>query len=308
MAAEHRPPTAPQETVRKTRPPFMKLLDAQADLGNFVSVGLDSDREELPNVLGYDPHNTAGRKFTNSERLTIARFNEKIVDKTHEFAAAYKPNFAFYVEGNALDVLARTIRYINRKCPEKLVILDAKFGDIGNTAKKYAKYVFDELGADAVTINPYMGRIDSAEEFLKYKDRGVIPIVRTSNEGARETQDVIVKTPEGEIPYYLFMAKLIAREWNGNGNVMMVAGATNPKELGRIRAAVGDISLLIPGVGKQGGSASEVVPLGKNSRGRGILINSSRGIIFASKEDDFAIRAGIETQKLNNEIRLSLAA
>ncbi len=220
--------------------------------------------------------------------------NKKIINETHDLVCAYKPNSAFYealgMEG--LGQLKMTCDYINKKYPEIPIILDAKRGDIGHTSNAYAKYIFDFLGADAVTLHPYLGR-EALSPFLERKDKGCIILCRTSNPGAGEFQDLKVN---GE-PLYKVVAKRIVQKWNKNKNCLLVVGATYPKELAEIRKIVGDMTLLVPGIGAQGGNIEKTVKAGLNRKGSGMIVNSSRAIIFAQNPRAEAI-------KLRDEINI----
>lgn len=221
--------------------------------------------------------------------------NKSIIDQTFDLVCAYKPNSAFY-EGagiKGLENLKRTVEYIHLKDPNLPIILDAKRGDIGNTNEEYAKACFDNLGADAITVHPYLGK-EALQPFLNRVEKGIFVLVRTSNPGAGEFQDLQI---EGK-PLYQVVAEHI-KEWNTNGNVGVVVGATYPEELKTIREIVGDMPILIPGVGAQGGDIQTTVKMGKNSQGQGIIISSSRGIIFADSPRG-------ATLKLHGEIVKSL--
>lgn len=236
-----------------------------ASAGSLVCVGLDSDIARLP------------ERFLSADDPQFA-FNRWIIDQTHPYASAYKPNMAFYeARGEAgLRSLARTVEYLRAQRPDILTICDAKRADIGSTNQGYVTAIFDALGFDAVTLNPYLGR-EALEPFLARADKGCIILCRTSNPGAGELQDLVV---EGK-PLWQIVAERVSREWNASGNCMLVAGATYPAELAQIRATVGDMTLLVPGVGAQGGDVEQTVRAGVNANGRGMIINSSRGIIFA---------------------------
>jgi orotidine-5'-phosphate decarboxylase len=182
------------------------------------------------------------------------------------------------------------------------VILDAKRGDIGSTAQHYASEAFDRYGADAVTANPYLGR-DSMQPFLDRADKGVIVLCRTSNPGARDLQDLVVPDKiGGGKPLYQHVAELVARDWNANGNCALVVGATYPDELREVRAIVGDMPILVPGIGAQGGDVQAVLRNGKNAQGAGLIISSSRAILYAGSGEDFAQAARGEARKLRDEI------
>jgi orotidine-5'-phosphate decarboxylase len=218
----------------------------------------------------------------------------------------FKPQIAHFAAQRAEDALERVIAHIHQRHPGVPVILDAKRGDIGSTAQFYAAEAFDRYGADAVTVNPYLGR-DSVQPFLDRADRGVVVLCRTSNPGARDLQDLIVHgSSGGGTPLYQHVAKTVARDWNGNGNCMLVVGATYPRELAEVRAFVGDMPLLVPGVGAQGGDVAAVVQNGKNSAGQGLVISSSRSILYASSADDFAVQARNAAALMRAQISESL--
>ena len=189
------------------------------------------------------------------------------------------------------------IAHINANHPDVPVILDAKRGDIGSTAQQYAEEAFERFGADAVTLNPYMGK-DSAEPFLAWNNRGCVFLCHTSNPGARDFQELLV---DGK-PLYQHIAHTIASDWNADGNCALVVGATFPEELTVIRGIVGDMPLLIPGVGAQGGDVEAVVKNGKTADGTGLMINSSRGILYASRGEGYADAAADAAKSLRDEI------
>lgn len=273
---------------------FRQMLEAQWDKGNFVCVGLDSDFSKIPeSVRG---------KVTNAKSMrgdTIMAFNRAIVEETHDLVCAYKPNIAFYEAQGAegMEALQRTISDIHAIAPDVPVIIDAKRADIGNTNAGYVDAVFGFLRADAITVHPYLGS-EALQPFLSLTNKGVIVLCRTSNPGAGEFQDLSVN---GE-PLYRLVARQVANKWNKNGNCALVVGATYPNELREVRRIVGDMPILIPGIGKQGGVVEDTVKAGKDSRGRGMVINSSRGIIFASSGADFAKVARSKTEELRNLI------
>jgi len=279
---------------------FKQLLEAQWARGNFVCVGLDSDFGKIPE--------SAQRKGINlgiSISGSITSFNGTIVEATKDLVCAYKPNSAFYEAHGEESIVAlrRTIENIHAIAPDIPVILDAKRGDIGNTNTGYVEMAFDYLQADAITVHPYLGA-EALRPFLDQADKGVIVLCRTSNPGAGEFQDLLV---DGE-PLYCFVARRVANEWNKNGNCALVVGATYPEELYEVRRIVDDMPILVPGVGFQQKDVpleeqvKQVVNNGKDSGGQGIIINSARGIIFASKGPDFAEAARRETVKLRNLI------
>ncbi len=298
---------------------FRTLLEERWSHGNFVCVGLDSDRNKIPGVI------TMGIGYFGARALTA--FNQRIVDATKDIVGAYKPNIAFYEPwgDEGWVALKRTIEYINEVAPDVPIILDAKRADIGNTNKGYASMAFDYLGVDAITVHPYLGR-EALKPFLDRVDKGIIVLCRTSNPGAGEFQDleVGVETPsdlfallngparkvpieklggwDPSMPLYQYVAHRVASHWNVNGNCAVVVGATYPKELREVRNIVGDMPILIPGIGAQGGDLEAAVVAGRDSRGYGMIINSSSGIIFASDKPDFAEAARRKTMELNDAI------
>jgi len=224
------------------------------------------------------------------------QFNKTIVDLTFDLVVAYKPNIAFYeaVENKGLQTLKEIIDYIREKSPDMPIILDAKRGDIGNTNEAYVKTIFDNLDVDAVTVHPYLGK-ESLEPFLKRTDKGIIVLVKTSNKGAGEFQDLMV---EGK-PFYQIVAEHVTKAWNTNGNCAVVVGATYPEELKKVRKIVGDMPILVPGIGAQGGDLEATIKNGLNSQKQGLIISSSRGIIFAPNPRE-------ATLKLHQDIVSSL--
>ncbi len=269
-------------------PGFIERLYAAARRNNsLVCVGLDPEPEKFPAAIRVLPN-------------AIFEFNRQIIDATAAFACCFKPQFAHYAALKAEDQLAATIDYVHRQHPGLPVILDSKRGDIGSTAAKYAQESFDRYGADAVTVNPYLG-FDSVEPYLKYQDRGIIVLCRTSNPGARDFQDL----ESGGRRLYRHVAERVAQHWNAAGNCMLVIGATYPRELAEIRAAVGELPFLVPGVGAQGGDVAAAVQAGRTADGLGVVLNSSRGILYASSGEDFAAAAGRVAKSLRDEINLS---
>ena len=248
-----------------------RLLGAQRRFDSLVCVGLDP--ASVPADLAADAE-------------PLYAFNRRIVDATAGIAAAYKPQIAFYSAQGAEAQLVASIRYIRERAPEALVILDAKRNDIGNTAEAYAREAFDRYGADAVTINPYMGE-DSVRPFISRADRGAVLLCRTSNPGARDFQDLLV---DG-LPLYRHVARRAAADWNPHGNLLFVVGATYPQEMAALRRAHPDICFLVPGIGAQGGDLQATLDAGLDAEGRGLLINSSRAIIFAGGGAAASIRA-----------------
>ena len=266
---------------------FQKKLDAIVKKNNsLVCVGLDSNFDKIPVLV---------KKRKNPQ----FEFNKSIIDATRDLVCAYKLNTAFYEALGLKGILQLefTLTYLRKKYPEIPIILDAKRGDVGNTNEGYVKFIFDYLRADAVTLHPYLGK-EALSPFLERKDKGCIILCRTSNRGAGEFQDLKVN---GE-HLYKIVAKKVVEEWNMNNNCLMVVGATYPKELQEVRKIAGDMTFLVPGIGAQGGDVEKTVKAGLNSKKAGMIINSSRGIIFASSGKNFDKRARKETKKLRDEI------
>lgn len=222
-------------------------------------------------------------------------FSKAIVDATAPYVAAFKPQAAHFGSLGGEDELAELISWIHERHPDRLVILDAKRGDIGSTAERYAVEVFERYDADAVTINPFLGD-ESIEPYLEHTNRGVIALCRTSNPGS----DWLQLQPEND-PIYLQIARR-ACHWNRAGNVGLVVGATWPQEMEQVRQTVGDMPILVPGAGAQGGRIDAVVAAGADSRGAGLLISASRSILFASSGEDFGEAAGQEAARMKDEI------
>ena len=278
---------------------FMELIRAKWAEGKFVCVGLDSEFGKIP-----ESARRSGNDCDVSIANTVVAFNRAIVEATMDLVCAYKPNAAFYeAHGDeGISALQRTIADIHAIAPDVPVILDAKRADIGNTNAGYVDAAFGFLHANAITVHPYLGA-EALQPFLARAEKGIIVLCRTSNPGAGEFQDLLVS---GE-PLYRFVARRVASEWNKNGNCALVVGATYPDELREVRGLVGDMLILIPGVGAQGGDVEQTVMAGKDSRGEGMIINSSRGIIFASPGEDFADAARGEVIKLQSQITAVLA-
>lgn len=309
---------------------FAANLEAQWSKGNFVCVGLDSDYFQIPQSVKDIVANN--RQYIDKDQRieeTMFVFNKKIVESTQDLVCAYKPNIAFYeAQGDqGLRALARTVKHIKYNYSDKPIILDAKRADIGNTNLGYAQAAFDELGVDAITVHPYLGsaffdsagdmQLEALKPFLERKDKGIFVLCRTSNTSAGEFQDLPVDltklddsykkkfgdmdelrdlTGQDVVKLYQIMAYRVSKFWNVYGNVGLVVGATYPEELTVVRRIVGDMPILIPGIGSQGGEIEATVKAGKNSRNTGMIINSSRGIIFASNG------ARAATLQLNEEI------
>ena len=292
---------------------FMALLRAKWDEGKFVCVGLDTDITKIPECV-------RGGEY---EADIIVDFNKAIVNATKDLVCAYKPNTAFYeAYGSAgVTALRRTIEYIHAVAPDVPVILDAKRADIGNTNAGYVDAAFGYFKADAITVHPYLGA-EALQPFLDCEDKGIIVLCRTSNKGAGEFQDRRVFVDQEEYDFltqvgadvrddagivhitrlFKHVAYQVSRNWNKNSNCLLVVGATYPGELQKVRSIVGGMPILIPGIGAQGGDVEKTVLAGRDSRVQGMIINSSRGIIYASNGLDFAEAARAETLKLHNLI------
>jgi orotidine-5'-phosphate decarboxylase len=253
-----------------------KLLDASRKNKSWLCIGLDPDPELMPEV-------------------DVLQFNKAIIEATSDLVCAYKPNLAFYealgIEG--LTILEKTVKYIPGDIP---VIGDAKRGDIGNTARAYARALFSVLGFDAATVNPYLG-FDSIEPFINYRDKGVFILCRTSNKGAADFQNL----QTNGTPLYEAVARK-AKEWNTHGNIGLVVGATYPEELKKVRSICPEMPLLIPGIGAQKGDLASAVGYGVDARGEKAIINVSRHILYSSKEKDFARAARNVAEKIRNQI------
>jgi len=264
---------------------FMHALrDRWQDASSLVCVGLDPELAKFPTHFADDQD-------------AVFNFCRAIVDATAPYVCCFKPQIAHFAALGAEDALERLIAHTHATHPGIPVILDAKRGDIGSTAQQYAAEAFDRYRADAVTANPYLGR-DSLQPFLDRADKGVVILCRTSNAGAGDLQDLQV---DGR-PLYQHVAEKIAREWNGNGNCALVVGATWPEQLREVRAIVGDVPFLVPGVGAQGGDVEAVVRNAKTADGTGLVVSSSRAILYASNRDDFAYAARSAARGLRNEI------
>lgn len=264
-----------------------KLAKSWEKSGSLLCVGLDPDTTKMPKTIaaGTEP---------------LFRFNKAIIDATADLVCAYKPNTAFY-EAAGLDGIAqlkKTCDYLAVNHPAVPIILDFKRGDIGNTNGYYAQFAFDYLRADAITIAPYMGK-EANQAFLDRKDKGIIVLCRTSNEGSGEFQELKI----GDKLLFEVVAESIMNDWNEHHNCALVVGATYPQELATLRKTLGDEALfLIPGVGAQGGDVEATVKAGINSHGAGVVVNASRAILYASNGDDFAEAARSATEVFKNEI------
>ena len=273
--------TIPSELMRS----FMdRVRDRWEHADTLVCVGLDPEPAKFPTKFAHDPD-------------AIFDFCRDIVDATAEYACAFKPQIAHFAAAHAEEALRMLIMHIRFRYPQIPVILDSKRGDIGSTAQHYASEAFDRYAADAVTVNPYLGR-DSVQPFLDRADKGVVILCRTSNSGAGDLQDLII---DGK-PLYQRVAEKIAREWNAHGNCALVVGATWPEQLREVRAIVGDMPFLVPGIGAQGGEVEAVVSNAKTADGTGLIVSSSRAILYASNSDDYAEAAATAARALRDEI------
>lgn len=255
---------------------------------SFLCIGLDVDLNKIPSHL-------------LQEEDPIFAFNKAIIDATHQFCVAYKPNTAFY-EAYGLKgwkALETTINYLNENYPEIYTIADAKRGDIGNTSTMYAKAFLEDLGFDSVTVAPYMGK-DSVEPFLAFKDKHTILLALTSNQGAFDFQ---TKTIDNKEVYKQVLET--SKTWENAENLMYVVGATKAEYFADIRNIIPDSFLLVPGVGAQGGNLQDVCKYGMNAS-VGLLINSSRGIIYASNDKNFAQASALKAQELQKQMEIEL--
>jgi orotidine-5'-phosphate decarboxylase len=267
-----------------------KLANAIRQHDSLLCVGLDPDIGRFPGVL-------QGRSDA------VFEFCRAIIDATASYACAFKPQIAYFAALAAEDQLQAICDYLNQNYPDIPIVLDAKRGDIGATAEQYAREAFERYKADAVTVNPYMG-FDSIEPYLQWNEKGVIVLCRTSNPGGSDLQSLLV---DGQ-PLYQHVARLVAQQWNRNGQCALVVGATFPQEIAEVRKIVGDMPLLVPGIGAQGGDIEATVLAGQTRGGMGMMINSSRAILYAKQVDgegfaDAAARVARETRDAINVYR-----
>jgi orotidine-5'-phosphate decarboxylase len=251
---------------------------------SLLAVGLDPDPARFPAHLRDRPG-------------AIFEFCRAIVDATADLACAFKPQIAYFASTRAEDQLERLIAHIRAQHPDVPVILDAKRGDIGSTAEHYAREAFERYTAHAVTLSPYMG-FDSIEPYLAYPDRGAFLLCRTSNAGGNDLQMLDI----GGERLFERVARMTASTWNRTGQLGLVVGATFPEELARVRALVGDVPLLVPGIGAQGGDVEASVKAGQTAAGLGMVVNSSRAILYAGKGEDFAEKARAVAMATRDEI------
>ena len=269
---------------------LQKLEHAWTTSNSLLQVGLDPDPQRFPRELQDKPD-------------AIFQFCRDIVDATAPYACSFKPQIAYFAAHRAEDQLEALCQHIRDKHPDLPIVLDAKRGDIGSTAENYAREAYERYQAHALTVSPYMG-LDSVEPYLAWRDRGVIVLCRTSNPGGSDLQFLEVNGR----PLYQHVAQLVADKWNANGQCALVVGATFPEELAQVRAIVGDMPLLVPGIGAQGGDIVATVTAGRTSGGTGMMINSSRAILYATAAagEDFAAaarRVATETRDAINAAR-----
>lgn len=271
-----------------------KLSAAWTAHDSLLCVGLDPDIAKFPVHLHGKPD-------------AIFAFCKEIIDATANTACAFKPQIAYFAALAAEDQLEAICTYLRETYPQIPIVLDAKRGDIGATAEQYAREAFERYGADAVTVNPYMG-FDSIAPYLEWKDRGAIVLCRTSNPGGSDLQFL---NADGK-PLYQHVAQLVAEKWNTNGQCGLVVGATFPAELAQVREIVGDMPLLVPGIGAQGGDIQATVQAGRTAAGAGMMINSSRAILYAKPDDKIsenfaqaARRVALQTRDEINRFRVA---
>jgi len=272
-----------------------QIQAAWAAQESLLCVGFDPDPKRLPACL-------VGQKDA------IFTFCKEIADATADLVCAFKPQFAYFAAQGAEPQLEKLLHYLKKTYPHIPIILDSKRGDIGSTAEQYAIETFERYGADAVTVSPYLGQ-DSVEAYLRYTGKGVIILCRTSNPGSADLQALPVMNKTGAEPLYLHVARLASQEWNTSGQVGLVVGATFPEEITRVRAIVGNMPLLIPGIGAQGGDIEATVKAGQiaGKPGTGMIINSSRAILYASAGADFASAARSAALSTRDAIRVAVA-
>jgi len=264
---------------------FIEALRQRWHTANtLLCVGLDPEPGKFPAHIktGFDP---------------VFTFCRNIIDATAQYACAFKPQIAHFAALGAEDALARSITYIHSNHPDIPVILDAKRGDIGSTAAHYAREAFGRYQADAVTVNPYLGH-DALQPFLDHQDKGVVILCRTSNPGAGDLQDLSVNGR----PLYQHLAQMVAEHWNTHNNCALVVGATWPEQLREVRAIIGEMPLLVPGVGAQGGDAKAVVENARTADGTGLIVSASRSILYASGGDDYSKAAASAARTLRDTL------
>jgi orotidine-5'-phosphate decarboxylase len=269
---------------------FVHRLNASWEKsGSMLCVGLDPLLSKIPPIFQKD-------------RRPFFAFNKAIIEATNELVCAYKPQVAYYsAEGREAELEA-TIDYIRENFPHIPVILDSKRCDIGATASQYAREAFDRYRADAVTVSPFLGT-DSLSPFLERADRGIIVLCRTSNPGAQDIQDLEIRLKDGKgVRIYEYIAKMAQSRWNENGNLALVVGGTHPDAIANVRRQAKDLPLLIPGIGVQGGDVGFCIQAGMDSHGKGLIINSSRAIIYAGSGSEFSVAVGDAAKNLRDAI------
>lgn len=267
-----------------------KLLNRTKAVDSMLCVGLDPDPARLPECV-------------KNEEDPVFSFCKAIVDATAPYACSFKPQIAYFAGAGNERSLEKICAYIRENYPDIPVILDAKRGDIGSTAKQYAKEAFVRYGADAVTLSPYMG-FDTIEPYFEYADRGVIVLCRTSNPGGADIEELDVG---GEMVYER-IARLAGSTWNKTGQMCLVVGATQPQEIANVRRLAPKVPLLVPGIGAQGGDVNAAVAAGLDADGWGMMINSSRAIIYAGKDENYAAAAARAALATRDAIRAAKAA
>lgn len=270
---------------------FLQKLNAAWERhDSLLCVGLDPDVKRFPACL-------------QGKQDAIFSFCRAIIDETADVVCAFKPQIAYFHAERAEDQLEAVCAYIREKYPHIPLILDAKRGDIGATAEQYAREVFERYKADAVTLSPYMG-FDSVEPYLQYKEKGAIILCRTSNPGGSDLQFLHVDEAGRPVPLYQHVARLVAEKWNINGQCALVVGATFPHELAEVRSMIGDMPLLVPGIGAQGGDIQATVAAGRTDDGKGMMINSSRAVLYAgvAENEAFAKRSRQVAERTRDEI------
>ena len=269
-----------------------KLNTAWEKNNSLLCVGLDPDTKRFPAYL-------------QGKKDAVFAFCKAVIDETAEVVCAFKPQIAYFHAERAEDQLEAVCAYIRERYPHIPLILDAKRGDIGATAEQYAREAFERYQADAVTLSPYMG-FDSVEPYLQYQEKGAIILCRTSNPGGSDLQFLHIDKSGKPVPLYQHVARLVAENWNQNGQCALVVGATFPQELAEVRNIIGDMPLLVPGIGVQGGNIKATVSAGKTDNGKGMMINSSRAILYAGITDNetFAKASRLVAEKTRDEINL----
>lgn len=264
---------------------FTQTLNAAWKQSNsLLMVGLDPDINKMPAQF-------------REQKDGIYQFCKAIVDATASFTCGFKPQIAYFAAARAENQLEDLCQYIRERHPQLPIVLDAKRGDIGATAEQYAREAFERYRADAVTVNPYMG-FDSVQPYLEWQDKGVIVLCRTSNPGGSDLQFLV----SDKVPLYLRVADLVANKWNSTGQCGLVVGATFPEELALVRQAVGDMPLLVPGIGAQGGDIAATCKAGCTHDGNGMMINSSRAILYAKHDGDWMAAAAEAARQTRDAI------